>query len=269
MYSIDVNFLSDRKLDSSATGTVVKRKKETPLSEKMPIFIGAGVGVALIAISGGALWFFKSQTATTQSAITKLEADIQRLEGQNAEVKKIQAEIDAIQAEMNIFVNVFNSIKPWSALLIEISEIAPSNVQVKSISQGEGKSLTISGIGKSYGDVNDFVLTLKKSPFFDPEKTKLTSSSQIDHPNELELPEGGTGKGNQNAMNINQPTNNTKDSKEPTGPTIELPKVIDYTISTDLSDVQADKLITLLKNRGAIGLVSRMNTLKQKGAIQP
>jgi type IV pilus assembly protein PilN len=61
MYKIDINFLKDRKLDTSTVGTTAfKKKTDTPLIEKLPILIGAGVAVAFIAATGGALFFLNN-----------------------------------------------------------------------------------------------------------------------------------------------------------------------------------------------------------------
>jgi type IV pilus assembly protein PilN len=243
MYSIDINFLRDRKLDSQTSGTSFK-KEATPMSERVPIFIGVGVAVALIGLAGGALLVLNNQKATIQKQIAELELKINQLQQQNVEVQKIESEITNISQETEALVSVFKNIKPWSALLAEISVIIPPNVQIQSISQSEGKTLNIRGIASSYDDVNDFVLTLKSSKFLNSEKTQLNSTNLRDHPQ------------------------STSGAKEDDQPLIQWPKVMNYDITTELSEIPASELINDLKSRGAIGLITRMKTLEQKGAIK-
>lgn len=261
MYNIDINFLKDRKLDSTGTTNVFVKKQATPLKEKMPIFIGTGVGVALIAAVGGALLILNGQKTSTTAAIAQIESEIQRLQGQNQEVQKIQGEIDTVNREIGILASVFNYIKPWSAMLAEIAYVTPANVQISSITQADLKTLTINGYGKSYDDVNDFLLTLKNSPFLNGENTRLTTSSLADNPgtvifdrNQLNAQEGGTnapqGGGGGGLLDV------------------RLPKVVLYTITTEISDVSSEQLLNLLNRRGAIGLVSRLSNLQRKGVLQ-
>lgn len=252
MYNIDINFLKDRKLDSTSNTNVFIKKQATPLKEKMPIFIGTGVGVAFIAAVGGALLILNGQKTSTTAAIAQIESEIQRLQGQNQEVQKIQGEIDTVNREIGILASVFNYIKPWSAMLAEIAYVTPANVQISSITQADLKTLTINGYGKSYDDVNDFLLTLKNSPFLNGENTRLTTSSLAENPgtvifdrNQLNAQEGGT----------NAPQGG--------GDGIVL-----YTITTEISDVSSEQLLNLLNRRGAIGLVSRLSNLKRKGVLQ-
>ncbi|MBL1211177.1 MAG: fimbrial assembly protein, partial [Geminocystis sp. GBBB08] len=98
MYNIDINFLKDRKLDSS--GSTTSFKKTTPKTVELPILIGGGVGIAFIAAVGGSLFFLNNQKSSTNNTIAQLDAEIQRLQGQNSEVQKIQTEIDGITQQI-------------------------------------------------------------------------------------------------------------------------------------------------------------------------
>ncbi len=262
MYNIDINFLKDRKLDSTGTTKAFVKKSATPLSERIPIFIGAGVGVAFVAAVGGALVLLNGQKTSTNKTIAELDAEIQRLQGQNQQAQQIQKEIENINREIGILASVFNYIKPWSAMLAEIAYVTPPNIQINSITQNDIKSLTINGYGESYDNVNDFLLTLKNSPFLNGENTRLTTSSITENPSTVifdraELnPEGEggtqgvtTGAG-QGAMDLT------------------LPQVVNYTITTEISDLSSDQLLNLLNRRGAIGLVSRLSNLQRKGVLQ-
>lgn len=266
MYNIDINFLKDRKLDSTGGTTAFVKKSATPLSERIPIFIGTGVGVAFIAAVGGALLFLNRQKAITNQTIADLESEIQRLQGQNQQVQQIQTEIDNIKREIGILVSVFNYIKPWSAILAEIAYVTPANIQINSITQSDLKTLTINGYGQSYEDVNDFLLTLKNSPFLNGENTRLTTSSLTDNPGSVifdrsQLNPQGTGATGGN--NVTSPGNAGQGGLQ-----VDLPKVVLYTITTEITDLPSEQLLNLLNRRGAIGLVSRLSNLQRKGVLQ-
>ena len=166
MHNIDINFLKERGLDGQTQigKTAGFKKKETPLSERVPIFVGTGVAVAFLAAVGGALLLLNNQKSATEANIAQLDAEIQRLQGNSSELNQIQAEIDGINQQVGILVSVFDEIKPWSAMLEEVASLIPPNVQIQSLTQSGNRSLAISGFANSYDDVNDFILTLKNSP---------------------------------------------------------------------------------------------------------
>jgi type IV pilus assembly protein PilN len=105
-------------------------------------------------------------------------------------------------------------------------------------------SLSFKGTADNYAQVNDFILSLQKSPFLNPGQIKLESSELVDNPNELVLP---------------------KDF--PKNKVVELPKAVSYTIVAEINNTPANQLITALKQTGAVGLISRIETIEKKGAI--
>lgn len=260
MYDININFLKDRKLDAQSGATVVK-KKETPLSEKLPMLIGGGVALALLGLVGGGLWFLNNQKAQTSKSIAELDAEIQRLQGQNAQINQIQKDIDNINQEIAILTSVFDQIKPWSAMLAEIGAVTPPNVQIQSIVQDEGKQLTITGTADSYENVNDFLLSLKNSRFLNSETTRLNSSSWVENPSTVTSSQEAKPQNN----NGNQAENDQASANKVE---VKLPQVVSFNIITTINNEPSQELVNLLNQRGAIGLVSRINTLRRKGALQ-
>jgi len=217
--------------------------------------------VAFIAGVGGALVLLNGQKTSTNQTIADLDAEIQRLQGQNKQVQQIQTEIDNINREIGILASVFNYINPWSAMLAEIAYVTPSNIQVNSITQNDIKTLTINGYGESYEDVNDFLLTLKNSPFLNGENTRLTTTALAENPSTVIF--------DRTQLN-SQGEGNTRRSPAggEGGLQIELPQVVNYTITTEISDLSSEELLNLLNRRGAIGLVSRLSNLQRKGVLQ-
>jgi type IV pilus assembly protein PilN len=114
--------------------------------------------------------------------------------------------------------------------------------------------LDISGTAKSFEEVNNFMLTLKRSAFFNPDDTQLLSAG-------LGAAPGFT--------KLEPPKTTTKDSGVSTKSSrLELPKVVTYKIQTSLKRIPANDLLRELERKGAVGLVTRLRTLQQQ-AIKP
>jgi type IV pilus assembly protein PilN len=112
--------------------------------------------------------------------------------------------------------------------------------------------LDITGTAKSFDEVNNFVLTLKQSAFFNPDDTQLRSATLGAAP-ALSKPtptagEPGTGADTRN---------------------LELPKVVQYNIRTSLRRTPAADAIRELERKGAVGLVTRLRSLQQQQVIKP
>lgn len=266
MYSLDTNFLKDRQIDEAPASKAFKApKKKATFGELMPLFGGAAVGIVPLALVAG-LWLvshLQKQSATEEMA--GLERELSELEVKNQKIQQIKQEIDQAQAEAQAFASVFNQVKPWSAILQDLRDRIPKGVQIVSIKQEETLpkedknsaatnqqllpeiELDIQGIANDYEAVNDFVLSLQKSRFLKREKTLIEDAKLEDSPFELQFPE------TENAPKIE----------------VELPKVVKYTIVTQLSDTPAAELLRELDRKGAVGLVTRIRTLEDKGVIQP
>ncbi len=247
MYSLDINFLKDRGLDKSSETLVLQEKSKSPIAEKIPIALGA---IALILFPGVAFGYLKSvetQTAELEQEIKKIEGEISSLGSQNTKIDQINEQINQVERETQGLVGVFEKIRPWAAILQELSDRTPPGVQVNSIQQnGSGNSIGINlaGVARSYEDVNDFVLFLQRSPFFDGKKITLNGASLTDLGVEID-----------NKDNL------------PDNVTLEVPQGIKYTISAQLNNQPASKLIKEIEKKGSAGIVTRLKTLEQKGAI--
>jgi type IV pilus assembly protein PilN len=290
MYSLDVNFLKDRRVEEDPKKTIQGKREGFSVGKNLPMLIGLGVMVLLPAAAASLLLIINSQTASTQERITELDSEISQLGAQNQKVQEVEKQVSAVNEETQALVSVFNQIKPWSAVLQDIRDRVPSAVQIQSISQGtpgsttttpqgqaQGQAqtstpgaieLTIVGFASSYNDVNDFVLSLQQSNFLSAEKTRLTNAELADAPIEGMDEE----ERNELSARIRQgqfpgiPTDlSLVDVKE----TYSFPQVVKYEIKTQLGDIPASKLMPELARKGAVGLVTRIRTLEQKGAIQP
>jgi type IV pilus assembly protein PilN len=119
--------------------------------------------------------------------------------------------------------------------------------------------LDITGTAKSFDEVNNFVLTLKQSAFFNPDDTQLMSAGLTASAALTKL-----------APPVSAVTNAEKDQKaDDKLSRLELPKVVEYKIQTTLKRVPAADLIRELERKGAVGLVTRLKSLQQQQVIKP
>ncbi|MGK7923199.1 MAG: PilN domain-containing protein [Trichodesmium sp.] len=270
MYGLDINFLNDRP--------EYKNKKDIPkpassgpsLEDPRPILIGAAVAVAVNGLVAGG-WFYLGQVNTKlQGDLEKLNTKLSKLDAQVKDIEAIKEKTKAFEAEAKALATVFDQIKPWSALLGEFGAIVPNGVIINSIEQKEPKvaappppkkgakeatapppketaTILFSGTANTFGQINDLILLLENSPFFNGEKTKLITAAKKPNPTRLELQES--------SVNI--------------APEIpELPQIVEYKIETNLSPQGASEFLPQLKSRGAIGLVDRIETLTEKGVLK-
>ncbi len=290
MYSLDINFLRDRGVQPEQ----VNRPRPAPKGSMTPLYIGLAVGLLLPALVGGMWFFLGQQIAQKESDKAKLDAELTRLQVEEKKIALLNAQTALVTEETNSLASVFDQIKPWSAMLQDIRERIPPGVQISSIVQTPGVAvappptpvarakaapkpaaspspgaktapnaatattatspttkLEITGRARSFDDVNFFLLTLQRSSFLKRAETQIVKAELVRDSSRVEVrrPTG----------NANQPTNNI---------TYELPKSVQFTISTNLSDIPASELLRELNRKGAVGLVKRIENLQQKGVIQ-
>ncbi|ELR98706.1 PilN domain-containing protein [Gloeocapsa sp. PCC 73106] len=258
MYNLDINFLKDRLLtDELAKGTLTKRPQELA-RDRIPVYIGGGILAALPLIALGLLILNNQQKGEIATEIQQIDSEIAQLQAQNAQVTELRQQVELARANRQALVSVFNQIKPMSAILRDISDQTPPGIQIESIVQTETPletapsalpqvTLSITGLARSFNEVNDFLLILQQSDFLDRAKTNIEASQKIANPNEVSF----------------------GDAEKPTNIEVTLPEVVRFTITTEVNEEPASNLITQLTQTGASGLVTRINTLKEKGAIDP
>lgn len=254
MYSIEINFLKDRGLVESGKQQGLNFKKpEIDVKKNLPIIIGGAVMALLPILAGASILWLNLQQQKVQREIEELDAKIQQIEAKKKEIAQITEKKDKINGDNQALAQVFTQIKPWSALLQDISDQIPRGVQVEKIKEAtteDGKKqIVITGIGQSYNGINDFLLTLQRADFLTDKGTSLQVAEEIENPLTVELPK--------------QP-----DEEEAAKAELTLPPVISYTIVTQLNDKPANDLLPVLQRKGAVGLVSRIRTLENKGLIQ-
>jgi type IV pilus assembly protein PilN len=268
MYQIDINLLNDRPELGTASvsqGTFVGGGES-----KMPLFLGgalAGGLVGLVLLLLGGLTLFNQQLASREQT---LQSNLDKLAPELSKVGELEAKEKVILAETAALATIFNQIKPWSATLQDLRDRVPPTLRITKIEQTVGAAppppagqtppaspspspspaaggaatpaaaaplpssdLKITGNTLNFSDINDFELTLRKSPFMKPDKTQLVMSQR-------------------DAVNAQ------------TGVAL-----VQYELRTQLSDVPASELLQVLNAKGASGLVSRIEVLKRQGVMKP
>lgn len=272
MYTLDINFLNDRPdLKPDKRRSEPTKPTGSP-AEKRPLYLGFAA-LVFFPVLAGALWGIltlrngdlERQQAELDTQLGNLAIDQKNLESIRKETKQAEEEAQALAT-------VFNQIKPWSAMTQDIRDRLPSSIQLAAITQEKSDStkspaasgttaagatklpvssrIEIKGLANSFNDVNDFLLTLQQSNFLRADETKVISA-ELGEEKTLQLPEF---PGLKREGEIKPP---------------RLPRKVAFTITTAINDVPASELIRELDRKGAVGLVTRIESLKERGVIAP
>jgi type IV pilus assembly protein PilN len=120
--------------------------------------------------------------------------------------------------------------------------------------------IEITGRGKSFEDVNNFILTLKQSAFFNPEDTHLISA---------DLADGYTALTPLRSRSSNASMTPIEKEAVDRISRLKMPKIVNYKIQTTLKRIPATDLMQELERKGAVGLVSRLKSIKQQQPVKP
>lgn len=265
MYSLDINFLKDRP-------DIIRRDvpgAKAPSGNKNMTPLWAGLAVGLLLPAGvGALWLLlQNQTEQLTAKKAQLEQQLNEGKAKEQQIQAINNETQAVKGETQALASVFNQLAPWSAILQDIRDRVPPGLQITSIEQTApdpataaaapsptaaaappSSNVSIKGYARSFDEVNDFLLTLQRSKLFDSEDTQIVAAELKDNQTQVEQPQD---QGNSNAR-----------------VEIKLPKVVEYTIKTSLSDAPASQLLREWERKGAVGLATRLRNLQNTGALQ-
>ncbi|MCD8488574.1 MAG: PilN domain-containing protein [Desertifilum sp.] len=265
MYSLDINFLRDRP-EYLKEQQQDKRSPKPTVSGSTPIIVGAVAAVALLGITFAAKVYLENENSKLAAELATLDQAIANQEAQKAQITQINQETEAIRSDTTALATVFNQITPWSALLEEVRERAPGNIQIENIQKVSIQlpppdpsaapadpnappaptsvpGLEISGRARSYNDVNDFMLLLQNSDFFNGQDIRLVSANL-----------------QQSNTQVATPTDSNIE--------VRLPPVVQFQVRSALNDKPASEILAQLRRQGAEGLVERIQYLQQKGVIQ-
>lgn len=260
MYSIDINFLSDREPLPESGGGRERSGPQLEIPGKAALIAGGGVAVAfLLATVGAWVVLEQVQIPALEAEKAKLENDLGVVAASEQRLQQIRTEMDLVQQQTDALASVFNYIKPWSALMQDMRDRVPPGVRISNIEQTDEaaaapadpeappsapppSTLTVSGFARSFNDVNDFTLMLARSSFLQGSETRLLEANLVDNPN--------------------QEVQASEERFEG-----EFKQMVEFTISTQLSSTPATELLPELQRKGSQGLVDRIQVLQQRGVI--
>lgn len=245
MYSLDINFLNDRPEYRAESTPAAKAK--APAGSQLPLIAGIAVGLLAPALAMGAWFFLENRVAELSTTQTKLESELKELDEKLKQAEALKAQAKQINTEADALAGVFNQIKPWASMLRDLSIRTPPNVRIDSVTQAD-TILEINGNAQTFNDVNDFLLSLQQSAFLKSDQTQLLGTSQIPNPIGLD-------------KTVLEITEKTKER-------VELPPIVSYKIKTALNDVPASEILRELEQNRAVGLVTRIRTLQDKGVLK-
>jgi type IV pilus assembly protein PilN len=276
MYSLDINFLNDRP-ELKPEVAARTRTKAVSVDSKTPLYLGIAAGILIPGIVAAIWLVLQSQNNRLQEQQAQLDSRLNTLKSQLGEVDQLRSQISQTKAETEALATVFNQIKPWSAMAQDIRDRLPAGIQLTSIKQTvpEGAAapapaaspapgaapaaaaappssvITISGLANSFDNVNDFLLTLQRSNFTDAEATRLVKA-EMGKPTDLQP--------------ITLEGLNTQSGTERPP---KLPGRVQFEIQTSLNNIPTSELLRELERKGAVGIVTRIETLQEKGIIAP
>lgn len=255
MYGLDINFLSDREIRPIAE-TAAAGSPAAP-GDRRPLYLGLVVGIAAMALVGGYWLVLQQQIQQLRAQEAELDADIAEIQGRLQEINTLRAQIQLVRDENAAFANVFNQIRPWSALLQEVRDRVPERIRIATIQQTGGTAIPpeteapqaggveVVGVACSFDDINDFVLVLQQSPLLDSNTVVITQSARQE-----------------------QFLDPDTDGTCPGTPAGTVTALVDFNIRANLTSISATELLTTLDRQGAVGLATRIRALRDSGVIE-
>jgi len=269
MYSIEINFLDDRpeynaEAESSSGGGGIS----IDLEGQTALIIGAAVALTPLLLVGlGWVYVTRVSIPQLETKQAELDAELVAYQQKEQELAAIRTEQTQIEAQTQSLAGVFNFVTPWSALLQDLRDRTPPGVRIDGVIQTETEpaavaaaapaegeaaapspegvpsTVTIQGIANSYSGVNDFLVVLQQSSFFQGEATRLLISETDDNPSKIVQGSDTAFRG-------------------------ELGSVVEFEIETQLARVPAASMLGELEAKGAAGLVNRIRRLQTRGVIE-
>jgi type IV pilus assembly protein PilN len=260
MYSLDINFLNDRSDQPFEGGSGTPQPSGSPMVW-LPVIGGALIGIVLPILMLLVKGVVENQGRKLTGNRDGLNAQLADLQSQVAQADILEGEVAQIEADIVALASVFSKVQPVSAIIQEISNRMPGGLQLDRFQTNaaqEATTVQLSGTALSYEALNDFLLVLRQSSFLDAEEVNLQASQRTD---------------TERAFSINTPTEdeegNAIDPELLPQITIDLPYVVEYQITAQLSDASVldSDILEELRGLQAEGLVNRIEVLQEQGVI--
>jgi type IV pilus assembly protein PilN len=210
----------------------VRESTAVPIADTQFLIGGAAAAVVAIAIVGGMYLFSQSQIDGKQAELAKLTSEEKVLEDQLVKLKGSEESIKAVEARNQALTNLLVQDIPASVIMQDIRTRTPSNIQVSSVTINQtDKKVAIAGSAKGFDEANDFLLILQGSAYLDPKLTKLASAKKLPPQKDVKI------------------------------------TLVEYQITSSLTNKTADILLSDLEKSEAAGAVTKIKLLQEKGVI--
>lgn len=298
MYNIDINLLNGRPGFEQDIVIDVRKKPPTEAINPIPLLIGGGVAVIVNVLVLGVWFFLQNQNAAAEAKLNQITQENQNKDGIAKQIDAINAQASEVRQEADALATVFNQIKPWSALIQDLSDRIPGGgLQVVSVIQTEPSPVVVAPPTPASASPSPSP-SGSGSPAASPASPPPTSPPKAVTPSvpeqtaKLEIQGFATSFDQVNdfilllqtspffsaketrliaATSKDNPTQIQLKGAETSG-TADLPKlkpVVEYKIETALSNTPASDLLNELQEKESDGLVVRIQTLVEKGIITP
>jgi len=241
----------------------------------------------------GAWWWATNENNGLTAVQTALDQEVAKLNTQATAIKAINSETDKVTAEYKALAGVFDQIKPWSAMLQDLSSRTPAGVKIAKIEQIDPSPSPIAAPppppppaasaspspGASPSPAASATPVAVAAPIVPAQATKVIISgvaSTFDQVNDFML------LVQRSPFFLNTDTRLVAATLK-TNPAqvqvrnqsalgaVEIPKlrpVVEYKIETSLSPTVASELLPELRSQQADGLAIRIETLQEKGVLE-
>ncbi len=274
MFNLDINFLNDRpdlKPGATSSRGGAARRPGGGAESPVPLYAGIGTALVLLGLTGGAWGYYTWQKGELTTRETELDSKLGAIASKQKELDAANKKVADAKGEIKALATVFDQIKSWSAMSQDLRDRLPPGVQIASIVQASvaagapvpgtnpvySPNVTIKGEANDFDKVNDFLAILKKSNFLKPEDTKIIETTRlppkplpaISLPRAVELP-------------VKPGQEKPKDTNNQA---IKLPGRVTFTVQSKMSETPASEMERELDLKNAVGLVTRLKALKNKG----
>ncbi|MCX5962312.1 MAG: PilN domain-containing protein [Cyanobacteria bacterium] len=273
MFNLDINFLNDRPDLKPGAASSRGRSARRPGGAESPVPLYAGIVTALLllGLTGGAWGYYTWQKGELATRETELDSKLGAIASKQKELDAANKKVADAKGEIKALATVFDQIKSWSAMSQDLRDRLPPGVQIASIVQASvaagapvpgtnpvySLNVTIKGEANDFDKVNDFLAILKKSNFLKPEDTTIIETTRlpsqplpaISLPRAVELP-------------VKPGQEKPKDTNNQA---IKLPGRVTFTVQSKMSETPASEMERELDLKNAVGLVTRLKALKNKG----
>ncbi|MEG4021544.1 PilN domain-containing protein [Microcoleus sp. S13C4] len=293
MYSLDINFLNDRPDYKPVTAAKSSAKKSSGgAKDQLPIFGAVLFALGINAAVMGAWWWATNDNNNLATQQAAMDQELAKLNTQASTIKAINAETDKVTAEYKALAGVFDQIKPWSAMLQDLSARTPAGVQIGKIEQIDPSPSAVAAAppppaatpaaspspGASPSPAASPTPAAAPPPVVPQQAAKVQISgiaSTFAQVNDfMLLVQRSPFFLNTDTKLIaatlkNNPAQLQVRNQNAAPP--ELPKlrpVVEYKIETTLSPTGASELLPELRSKQADGLAIRIETLQEKGVLE-